>query len=183
MKSLLTLPPDDVPIATWLTQLREMAIQNRPAARRAALLRIVWQQAYLTREGLISRVEDLLGRGCFAASSRAAFYRDMAVVRRVLAETGHRLIYSRRAGQKGYYVEGRPRLDERLQRLIAGAVAEVDPQQIAVSRRLTPAQRFQQGRSMVELVERVAAFRLCQRQPHLSENQARRIVREGRSLG
>jgi len=74
--------------------------------------------------------------------------------------------------------EGRPLLDERLQRLIAGAVAEVDPRQIVVSRRLTPAQQFQQGRSMTELAEQVATYRLCQRQPELSETQARRVVRE-----
>lgn len=171
----MTLPPDEIPINAWLAQLREVATHERPKARRMALLRLVWQEAYLTREGLIARVEDVLGRGCFGASPRTAFYRDMAVLRQTLGQAGHRLIYSR---QQGYYIEGRPRLDERLQRLIAGAVAEVDPKQIAVSRRLTPAEQFQQGRSMVELAERVATYRLRQRQPHLSEEQARRAIRE-----
>jgi hypothetical protein len=35
-------------------------------------------------------------------------------------------------------------LDERLRHLISGAVAEVDPQQIAIYRRLGPAQRMWQ---------------------------------------
>jgi hypothetical protein len=47
-----------------------------------------------------------------------------------------------------------------------------------VSRRLTPAQQFQQGRSMTQLAEQVATYRLRQRQPEFSETQARRVVRE-----
>ena len=174
----LTWPPNDVPMDDWLAWLRNTAERDLPAARRAALLRLLWEESYLTREGLITRAEALLGRGCFGRSGRATFYRDMAAVRQALAEAGHRLAYSRRRGCKGYYVEGRPLLDERLRRLIAGAVAEVDPKQIAVSRRLTPAQQFQQGRSMTELAEQVATYRLRQRQPELREGQARRVVRE-----
>ena len=174
----LTWPPNDVPMDDWLAWLRKRAEGDLPAARRAALLRLVWEESYLTRQGLIARVEALLGRGCFGASPHSTFRRDIAAVRQALAEAGHRLTYSRRRGRKGYYVEGRPLLDERLQRLIAGAVAEVDPRQIVVSRRLTPAQQFQQGRSMTELAEQVATYRLRQRQPELSETQARRVVRE-----
>ena len=60
---------------------------------------------------------------------------------------------------------------------IAGAVAEIDPQQMAIVRRLTSAQRFEQMQSMVDLVEGIAAYRLRQRQPELSEADALRIVR------
>lgn len=60
---------------------------------------------------------------------------------------------------------------------IAGAVAEVDPQQIAIFRRLTPAQRVEQAASMIELAEQVAAYRLRQRHPELSELEALRTVR------
>lgn len=60
---------------------------------------------------------------------------------------------------------------------IAGAVAEVDPRQIAILRRLTPTQRFEQMQSMIDLVEGIAAYRLRQRQPELSEAEALRIVR------
>jgi len=60
---------------------------------------------------------------------------------------------------------------------IAGAVAEVDPRQIAIFRRLTPAQRVEQAVSMMELAEQVAAYRLRQRHPELSEIEALRAVR------
>lgn len=60
---------------------------------------------------------------------------------------------------------------------VAGAVAEVDRQQVEISRHLTPAQRLEQMRSMVDLVEGVAAYRLCQRQPELSEAEALRLIR------
>jgi hypothetical protein len=68
--------------------------------------------------------------------------------------------------------------DEALRRAqIAGAVAEVDPRQITVFRCLTPAQRFEQAVSMIELAEQVAAYRLQQRQPEMSKIEALRTVR------
>lgn len=63
------------------------------------------------------------------------------------------------------------------QRLIAGAVAEVDPNQITVLRRLTPAQRFRQAVSMIELAEQVASYRLRLRRPELSGAEVLRYVR------
>lgn len=60
---------------------------------------------------------------------------------------------------------------------IAGAVAEIDLQQIEISRHLTPAQRLEQMQSMIDLVEGIAAYRLRQRQPELSEAEALRAVR------
>ncbi len=72
---------------------------------------------------------------------------------------------------------GQLRLTEHMRRLLAGAVAEVDPRQIAMSRHLTPAQRFQQAVSMIDLAERVGAYRLRQRRPDLGEIEALRIVR------
>lgn len=63
------------------------------------------------------------------------------------------------------------------QQAIAGAVAEIDLQQIAILRCLTPAQRVEQAASMIELAEQVAAYRLRQRQPELSELEALRTVR------
>ena len=71
-----------------------------------------------------------------------------------------------------------PTNDEAIrQAQIAGAVAEVDPQQIAIFRRLTPAQRVQQAVSMIELAEQVAVYRLRQRHPEMSEIEALRVVR------
>ena len=48
---------------------------------------------------------------------------------------------------------------------IAAAVAEIDLQQIAYLRRLTPAERVQRAASMIDAAERVGAYRLRQRQP------------------
>jgi len=42
------------------------------------------------------------------------------------------------------FIEDTEALDVHIQHLIAGAVAEVDPRQIAIYRCLTPAQRIQQ---------------------------------------
>jgi len=71
-----------------------------------------------------------------------------------------------------------PKNDKALrQAKIAGAVAEIDPQQMAIVRRLTPAQRFEQMQSMIDLVEGIAAYRLRQHQPELSEAEALRIIR------
>lgn len=72
---------------------------------------------------------------------------------------------------------GQARMTEHMRRLIAGAVAEIDRRQIEMSRHLTPAQRFQQMLSMIEFVEGVAAYRLRQRQPEISEVESLRIVR------
>jgi len=69
------------------------------------------------------------------------------------------------------------RLDDHSRRLIAGAVAEIDPVQMAISRKLTAAQRFEQGVSMIRLAEQVGAFRLRLRKPELSEQEALRLIR------
>jgi len=177
MSAISGLPWKEAPIEEWVALLQGLASRDMTTARRAALLRLVWQESFLTREGLMARVEGLLGRGCFGKDSRATFFRDMRAVRRFLTQEGHRLLYSRRPGAKGYYVEGRPPLDERLQRLIAGAVAEVDPRQIAIYQRLSPAQRFRQGCSLIEGAERITALQLQRRHPHLSEREAHRWVR------
>ena len=66
---------------------------------------------------------------------------------------------------------------EDTRQLIAGAIAELDLQQIAVTRRLTPAQRFQEGLSMIRLAEQVGAYRLRLRRPELSQAEALRIIR------
>jgi hypothetical protein len=46
-----------------------------------------------------------------------------------------------------------------------------------VTRRLTPAQRFQEGLSMIRLAEQVGAYRLRLRRPELSEAETLRIIR------
>lgn len=169
---------NDLPLDVWLADLRQTNMQDPVLVRRATMLRLLWQESYLTRQGLKARVEHLLGWDCFGPAAHATFRQDVAWLRQVLAEAGYRLAYSRRPDWPGYYIVGRPRLDERLQRLSAGSVAEVDPQQMAVSRRLTPAQRFQQGHSMIRLAERVTAYRRYRRQTELNTGQTYHVVRE-----
>jgi hypothetical protein len=53
-------------------------------------------------------------------------------------------------------------LDEHTRRLIAGAVAEVDPRQIAIYRRLTPAQRIRQLAHLSDWLRQVNLRRLQQ---------------------
>ena len=66
---------------------------------------------------------------------------------------------------------------ERIRRIIAGAIAEVDPAQIAILRTMTPAERVRQAVAMIEAGEHAAAHRLRQRQPELSMAEALREVR------
>jgi len=164
----------------WRAQLEEVAARDLPLARRAALLRLVWREAHLTREGLMARVEALLGRGCFGQAPEETFQDDLGFVRAAIAERGFQLRSGGHSGQPGYYVEGRPPLDERLAHPIAGSVAEVDPRQMVILKRFPLTKRFQQGRSMMEQVERVAVHRVRQRHPEWTKEEVRQSVRERR---
>ena len=66
---------------------------------------------------------------------------------------------------------------EEIRRIIAGAFAAIDPVQAAITRRLTPAERFQEGCSMIRLAEAVGAYRLRLRRPELTEQEALRMIR------
>ena len=70
-------------------------------------------------------------------------------------------------------------LTDKVRKAIAGAIAEIDIEQMKILRTLTPAQRVQQALSMIEATEQVSAYRLRQREPELSEIDALRIVRGG----
>jgi len=67
--------------------------------------------------------------------------------------------------------------DEKIRKQIANAVNEVDAAQMAITRQLTPAQRFQQMLSMIDFAENVAAHRLRLRRPELGQSEALRIIR------
>jgi len=73
-------------------------------------------------------------------------------------------------------------MDERMRRMIAGAIAEIDPAQIAILRTFTPAERFRQMMSMIKFIEDVGAYRLHTREPELTESDALRIVRSGEMM-
>jgi len=155
------IPPDDLPLTTWRSRLGDVAGCDLPSVRRETLLRLIWQQSYQTRQGLIAGVEMLWGRGYFGTDWQAEFRRDMRAVRQALADAGYRLVYDRR--QRAYFIEGRPPLDEKLRQIIAGAAAEVDPRQIAIYKRLTPAQRIWQLGHLSDWLRRANERRLARR--------------------
>jgi len=70
-------------------------------------------------------------------------------------------------------------VSEKMRRQIAGAVAEIDLAQMNIVRRFSPAERVRLAADMIDAVERVGAYRLRQRRPELSEEDALRIVRNG----
>jgi hypothetical protein len=57
--------------------LQDAASRDRTTARRACLVRILCFERYLTRTGLIARVERELGRGCFGLSHQTKHLRDI----------------------------------------------------------------------------------------------------------
>ncbi len=68
-------------------------------------------------------------------------------------------------------------LDEPTKAAIRGAIREIDPRQIEMTRALTPAQRFAKMVSMIEWAERANVRQLRRRHPELSEAEALRTVR------
>lgn len=63
-------------------------------------------------------------------------------------------------------------------REIAGALREVDPAQVSVSRELSAAQRSQQGLSMIRVAEGVVAYRLRTLRPELTEGMSLGLARK-----
>jgi hypothetical protein len=157
--------------------LQDAVRRDRTTARRACLARILWFERYITRSGLLTRVEGELGKGCFGkAAWEDTFYRDMRAVKRAFSAAGYELAYSRSRPRPGYYLRGEPSLHPDLERAIDGSVAEVDGAQIAIFRRLEPATRFRQGCSISDLAHQVVAYRARQRRPELRLEEAIRLV-------
>lgn len=155
--------------------MEDAAERDRTTARRDCLLRLLWQERYLTREQLVARVEGKLGSGCFGDSAwEDTFYRDMRIVKSALKAAGHRLAYARNLERPGYYLAGQPVIGPKLAKTLEGSVAEVDPAQIAIFRRLSPAQRFQLGCSITDAALQAVAYRIRQRNPDISVAEAYR---------
>lgn len=162
--------------------LEDAISRDRTTARRAALLEILHQERYLTREQLLARVEGKLGRGCFGDAAWAdTFYRDMQVVKRALRAAGHQPAYSRSSRQPGYYLRGQPAIGVDLSAILEGSIKEVDRSQIAILKESSFKQRFQQGCSISNLARRVVAHRIRQQDPRLSLAEAQRLaIQKGR---
>lgn len=157
--------------------LQDAIQRDITTARRAALLEILWHERYLTRAQLIARVGRRLGKNCFGASAwEDTFYRDMYVVKQAFKVAGLTLAYSRNKPQTGYYLKGQPDLSPELKQILHSSVAEVDPRQIEIYQRLTPADRFRQGCSISDTARTVVAFRIREENPSLSLAEAHRMA-------
>lgn len=164
-------------LTAWGVLLADAITRDRTTARRAALLHILLQERFLTREQLIVRVEGELGKSCFGDSAWIdTFYRDMQVVKRALRAEGYQPAYSRKVRQTGYYLLNQPTIDFDLSAVLDGCVAEVNPSQLAIFRQLSFKQRFQQGCSISNLARQVVANRIRQRNPQLSQLEANRLA-------
>ncbi|MBV7330575.1 hypothetical protein KFU94_20490 [Chloroflexi bacterium TSY] len=175
--NLIAIPAENEPILPWLRRVCQERPPHIPAIRRELMLRVLWQEHYFTRQQLIARVESMLGYGYFGSDPDATFRCDIAVVRASLAAEGYLLKYEQGDDERGYYIEGRPRMNPLLKKMITGAVAEIDPAQMAVTRRLTPAQQVQKALSMINVAEQAGVYRLCSRQPELGQIEALYLLR------
>jgi hypothetical protein len=158
----------------------EDAIQRDiTTARRNALIEILWNERYLTRAQLISRVGLRLGKNCFGICAwEDTFYRDMRFVKQTFEAAGFRILYSRNKQQPGYYLEGQPALRAEIKQLLMGSAAEVDQRQIDIYCKLSFAERFHQGCSISDTARKVVAYRIREDNPKLSLMEANCIALE-----
>jgi hypothetical protein len=124
-------------------------------ARRKQLLKTLYHERYLTWKGLAWRLEWVLGW----TPSRFVFIQDMWFVRKAFQAAGYQVAYSWTGEMRGFYLRGEGELSQEWLRAIQGAVTEVDPRQVEITRRLTPAQRVQQGLSLTNLAHSVVRYR------------------------
>jgi hypothetical protein len=145
------------------TILRDAIQRDITTARRVALPEILWNERYLTRAQLITRVELRLGKNCFGISAwEDTFYRDMRFVKQAFEAAGYRLLYSRSKQQPGYYLDGQPVLSPEIKKVLKGSTAEVDQRQIDIYSKLSFAERFHQGCSISDTARKVVAYRIRQ---------------------
>jgi len=145
--------------------------------RREALLSILWHERYLTRAQLITRVEMRLGKNIFGrAAWEDNFYRDMRLVKQAFQAAGMQLAYSRHPHQPGYYLKGQPPLSAEYRQILHHSLAEVDPRQIEIYRRLTHAERFRQGCSISNTARKAVAYRIVQQNPGIDPEEANRMA-------
>jgi hypothetical protein len=157
--------------------LEDAINRDRTTARRAALVEILLKERYLTREQLIIRVEGKLGKGCFGDSAwEDTFFRDMQVVKQALRASGYQPAYSRSSSKSGYYLRDQTVISTDLERILDSCVLAVNPLQVEIFKKLTFAQRFQQGCSISNLARTVVAHRIRQRNPHLNAAEAERLA-------
>jgi hypothetical protein len=146
-------------------------------ARRTALLDLLWNERFLTRAQLITRVDQKLGESCFGKSAwEDNFYRDMRVVKRAFSAAELHLAYSRSKQRSGYYLVDQPPLSPELKQLLKSSVSEVDQRQIDIYHQLSPADRFYQGCAISDTARQVVAYRIRLENPGISPAEANRLA-------
>jgi hypothetical protein len=157
--------------------LQDAMQRDITTARRTALLKILWNERYLTRAQLIARVECRLGRNCFGTFAwEDTFYRDMRVVKQAFQAANYRLEYSRNRGRVGYYLHGQPPLSPEFRKTVKASAAEVDQRQIDIYHRLTAAARFRQGCAISDTAREVVAYRIREENPELTPREAHQMA-------
>jgi hypothetical protein len=154
------------------------AIQrDMTTARRFALLILIWNERFLTREQLIVRIELKLGKNSFGKHAwKDNFYRDMRVVKRAFRAAGFQLAYSRRKSLGGYYLMDQPSLSDQFRKILSSISSEVDPRQIEIYHRLSPADRFQQGCAISDTARTIVAYQIRQQNPEISLIEANKLA-------
>lgn len=169
-----TLIPSQKAIGVLLYDATQRDITT---ARRAALLRILWNERFLTRSQLIARVGYQLGKNCFGISAwEDAFYRDMRVVKQAFLAAGLTLEYSRGKKRTGYYICEQDALSPEFMNMVKASAAEVDQRQLDIYRRLSPAERFRQGCAISDTARNVVAFRIQKENPSLTVQEAHQLA-------
>ena len=157
--------------------LQDAIQRDLTTARRACLVNILLRERFLTREQLITRVEWELGKGSFGDSAwKDTFYRDMRVVKQALSAAGYQMAYRRKPIRPGYYLLGQSSLGSKLADALDGSIAEIDFKQISIFRGLPLARRFNLGCSISDAARNVVAYRIQQRNPELSKDEANRLA-------
>lgn len=166
-----------LPLLAKLAILQDATHRDLTTARRAALLDLLWNERYLTRAQLITRIEQKFGKHCFGkAAWEDNFYRDLRVVKKAFQAAGLRLAFSRRKHKGGYYLLGQPPVSPELDQILKSSAAEVDPRQIHIYHRLSPADRFRQGCVLSDTARQVVAYRIRQDHPEASPAEAQRMA-------
>ena len=161
-----------LPVELRLALLDDAAARDIVTARRSILLRIIWQESFLSGAGLVYRTEAVVGRGSFGASAMATFRRDIRALKGLLKQAGFTLRFSRTAGRSGYYVVGRPDLAPELVTLIEAGMQDVDLKQIEMAANLSPGDRVWQAAQLSDGLFRMAVHRLQQERPDMGAREA-----------
>ncbi len=170
---------DSTPIIDWLAQARKEGKLDRDGLRRSLIARLIWQSSNQHAQGLIENIAYLMRRDVWRSNPRATLAEDIWILRKALSSVGHKLSYRSERGNDGYYFRGRPAIDLVMKRRMIFSMREVDPVQMALTRKLSIEDRFAQGFSMIDSAEQAGVYRLRKRNPALNEAQALRMVRQG----